>query len=326
MKLVKVSDLFEIRYGTNLELNALDEVAGGIAFVSRTTKNNGVSARVACVSEVSPMPAGTLTVALGGTPMTTFLQDEPYYTGRDVAVLASFEPMAREELLYYAACLAANRYRFSYGRQANRSLGGLLVPAREEVPAWARSGQATKPSGLWPGISDSAFLLAPPSIDKLNTSAWKSFSFEQLFDIKKGKRLTKDDMAPGSTAFIGATDSNNGVTARIANEPLHPSGTITVSYNGSVGEAFFQPEPFWASDDVNVFYPRFKMSREVALFLVTLIRLEKFRYNYGRKWTLETMKQSTLRLPVDEAGAPDFDAMATLVRQLPSWKLLDSVS
>ncbi len=324
MKLVKVSDLFEIRYGTSLELNALNEIAGGVAFVSRTTKNNGVSARVARLSEVSPMPAGTLTVALGGTPMTTFLQDEPYYTGRDVAVLASLEPMAREELLYYASCLAANRYRFSYGRQANRTVGEIMIPAREAIPEWVRPEKA-KPSQLWDGISDDAFSLATPSNAQLDISGWACFSFEQLFDIKKGKRLTKDDMTAGTTAYIGATEANNGVTARIANKPLHPAGTITVSYDGSVGEAFYQPEPFWASDAVNVFYPRFELSREVALFLVTLIRLEKFRYNYGRKWGLKTMKKSILRLPVDANGTPDFDAMATLVRQLPSWKLIESI-
>lgn len=324
MKLVKVSDLFEVRYGTSLELNALNEIEGGVAFVSRTTKNNGVSARVARLSEVSPMPAGTLTVALGGTPMTTFLQDEPYYTGRDVAVLASLEPMAREELLYYATCLAANRYRFSYGRQANRTVGEIMIPAREAIPEWVRPGKA-KPSQLWDGISDDAFSLTAPSTAQLETSGWACFSFEQLFDIKKGKALTKDEMLPGDTPFVGASSFNNGVTARISQEPQHPAGALTVSSNGSVGEVFYQPEPFWASSDVAVFYPRFETSREVAIFLATLIRLEKFRYNYGRKWGLETMNKSILRLPVDTNGAPDFDAMATLVRQLPSWNLIENI-
>lgn len=177
------------------------------------------------------------------------------------------------------------RFRYSaFGREANRTLRSLLVPALDSIPGFVKGQRG----GVLESALDSG--LGTASAVATDVTSWRAFTYESLFDIKKGKRLTKDDMAPGGTAFIGATDSNNGVTARIANEPLHPAGTITVSYNGSVGEAFFQTEPFWASDDVNVFYPRFELSREVALFLVTLIRLEKFRYNYGRKWGLETMK------------------------------------
>lgn len=46
MKTCKVSDLFFVRYGVNLELNTLIQDSKGINFVSRTSKNNGVSAKV----------------------------------------------------------------------------------------------------------------------------------------------------------------------------------------------------------------------------------------------------------------------------------------
>ncbi|MGM9797956.1 MAG: hypothetical protein ACI3ZY_10385, partial [Parabacteroides sp.] len=39
-----------------------------------------------------------------------------------------------------------------------------------------------------------------------------------LFDIKKGKRLTKDDMISGKINFVDSTASNNGITALISNE------------------------------------------------------------------------------------------------------------
>lgn len=44
---------------------------------------------------------------------------------------------------------------------------------------------------------------------------------------------------------------NNGCTAMVGNtENMHPANTITVCYNGSVGETFYQDRPFLASDDV----------------------------------------------------------------------------
>lgn len=116
-------------------------------------------------------------------------------------------------------------------------------------------------------------------------------------------------MRPGNTPFISATDSNNGVRQRISALPMHPANIITVSYNGSVAEAFYQPEPFLASDDVNVFYPKFALDAVIAIFVCTIIRREKYRFNYGRKWNLERMNESEICLPVNADGDPDWDWM-----------------
>lgn len=74
MKLVKTSALFDVKYGVNLELNKLIEDDNGINFVSRTAKNNGVSAKVKLMDGISPIQAGTISVAGGGSVMESFLQ------------------------------------------------------------------------------------------------------------------------------------------------------------------------------------------------------------------------------------------------------------
>jgi hypothetical protein len=150
----------------------------------------------------------------------------------------------------------------------------------------------------------------------LTTDSWRPFRLGQLFELKKGKRLTKANMTPGDTPYIGAIDSNNGVSAHIGQPANHTKGTITVSYNGSVAEAFYQPQDFWATDDVNVLYPMFDMSPEVALFVCTLIRKEKYRFNYGRKWHLERMRESVIYLPVTPACEPDWSFMAGYIKSL----------
>lgn len=76
---------------------------------------------------------------------------------------------------------------------------------------------------------------------KVDISNWGDFSIEQLFNVVKGTRLTKADMKDGVTPFVCASSMNNGITAHISNnENLHPANTITISYNSSVGEAFYQ--------------------------------------------------------------------------------------
>lgn len=153
----------------------------------------------------------------------------------------------------------------------------------------------------------------------VSTNAWGVFRVGDLFDVKKGKRLTKEDQTDGITPYVGAIDSNNGVSNKIGQKAIHDGGTISLSYNGSVGEAFFQPEAFWATDDVNVFYPKpkTKFTQWTGLFICTILRQEKYRYSYGRKWVLESMNDTHIRLPQTSDGTPDWDEMERRVRNLP---------
>lgn len=103
---------------------------------------------------------------------------------------------------------------------------------------------------------------------------------------------------------------NNGCTAMVGNtENMHPANTITVCYNGSVGETFYQDQPFLASDDVNVLYPKFDMTKEIALFIAPLIKSVSARYNYVDKWKQEEMIAGAIKLPVDLSGEPDWAYM-----------------
>lgn len=117
-------------------------------------------------------------------------------------------------------------------------------------------------------------------------------------------------MIPGKINYIGATAFNNGVTAKIGNtEHLHPAGTLTVCYNGSVGQTFYQTEPFWATDDVNVLYPKFEMNEHIALFLIPIIYKLGQKYGYTDKWTADKMKETKIPLPSSDNAEPDFAYM-----------------
>lgn len=143
---VRVQDLFEVRYGHSLELNRLQLISkaeGGIPFVSRVMGNNGISAYVSLIDGLHPIPGGVLSCALGGNGvLSTFLQENPFYSGRDSAYLVPKFEFTTEELLYYCTCIWQNRFRFSYGRQANRTLKDLIIPARESVPSWIHGALA----------------------------------------------------------------------------------------------------------------------------------------------------------------------------------------
>ena len=136
MALTRLDDLFHVTYGTNLELNSLEQDGDGINFVSRSAINNGISAKVKPVEGIYPILPGVLTVAGGGSVLETFLQTEPFYSGRDLYYLTPKHKLSNAELLYYCVCIKANRYKYSYGRQANKTLKSLLLPDIAQIPSW----------------------------------------------------------------------------------------------------------------------------------------------------------------------------------------------
>lgn len=134
-----VKNLFNVVYGVNLELNKMELDPNGINFVSRTAKNNGVSAKVKKIDKIIPIPSGMITVAGGGSVMESFLQPEPFYSGRDLYYLKPKIELSDQEKIYYCVCLRANKYRFNYGRQANRTLKDVLIPSINEIPNWVKT-------------------------------------------------------------------------------------------------------------------------------------------------------------------------------------------
>lgn len=322
MKLVKLSDLFEIKKGTDLDLNTLvkAEKGDGIRFVSRTEKNNGVSAYVQKKSSINPNPKNVLSIPSVGSVLEVFYQDKEFYSSQNVFIAIPKKPLNKNEMLFYCQAIRMNKWKYSYGRPADTTIRNVLVPAFESIPAWVNKTEL-----------DQLKELSKKELDKdiqLDTKSWKMFKISDVFEVEKGKRLTKANMTKGNTKFIGATEYDNGETNRVGQKPIFKGNKITVNYNGSVGEAFYQEEPFWASDDVNVLVPKeveistehkqkWELNKYTAMFFCSILRNEKYRFNYGRKWASEKMKESEIKLPIKKDGTIDFDFMESFVKSLP---------
>ncbi|ADU69577.1 restriction endonuclease subunit S [Pantoea sp. At-9b] len=310
MKLVSVSDLFEVKYGSNFELNKQTIDPEGVPFVSRTAKNNGVSARVCIVEGLSPLPAGSITVACGGSVMESFLQSEPFYSGRDIYYLTAKTDMSSQEKIFYCACLRANKYRFNYGRQANRTLAEIKIPSLASVPEWVRHANISAADNISKCLID--------EVIELDLSSFKPFRYDDIFEIDRGRGPRKKELnGRGKHPFVSASEFNNGVTSKTDHDPMHQAGVISVVRNGnSVANAFYQDRPFCSTEDVHIFTPKFNMNKYVALFLCALIKKERYRYSYGRKWGIARMKESLIFLPVDGVGEPDWLFMERYIKTL----------
>ena len=328
MKQVRLDSLFDIQSGNGLALNDLDE--GSIPFVSRGEKNNGIVAYVK-KENLSPFPGHCITVALSGSVLESFYQDQPFYTAYHIAVLYPKSEMSREVMFFYCTCIRKNKYRYSYGRQANKTMRSLLVPSLDYAENIASKIPTIK--------KPSAEILKQSAIE-IDVRNWQAFRYDEIFSISKGyfqRRPEVDESvdAPRNIPFIGATEKRNGVTSWLsvpeisqqddqliqpkADGPIYNANSITVSNNGSVGYAFFQSVPFTCSIDVNVLYllDNKIISPYLAMFLCTAIELDRYRWNYGRKWTARRMANSIIKLPTDKEGSPDWEFMENFIKSQP---------
>lgn len=126
-----VKDLFEVKYGINMELvncRICDkDEPNSVNFVARTSNNNGVVARVKIEDGCTPQLAGTITCAGGGSVLSTFIQNDDFYSGRDLYLLLPKSEMSIYTKMFICTVLQANKYKYNYGRQANKTLPYLKL-------------------------------------------------------------------------------------------------------------------------------------------------------------------------------------------------------
>lgn len=128
----RIDDIFTVKYGVNLEVINCEETdatdSDAVNFVSRVEGNNGVSTYIKRIEGLMPQDAGVITCASGGSVLSTFLQTEPFYSGRDLYLLiAKDKNMSNLVKLFICTIIKFNKYKYSYGRQANKTLASLKL-------------------------------------------------------------------------------------------------------------------------------------------------------------------------------------------------------
>ena len=151
----------------------------------------------------------------------------------------------------------------------------------------------------------------------LQQCEWMAFRIEDIFTIDAGVRLTAAKMITGKRAFIGATDSNNGITAFVDNKnDSLDKDVLGVNYNGSVCECFYHPYEAIFSDDVKRLHTKsYNDNKYVYLFIKQCILMQKVKYQYGYKFNGERMRKQYIMLPTINHKTPDYDYMEQYMRE-----------
>ena len=325
----KISDLFNVKYGVNLELNACEEcdsnVENSVNFVARTAENNGVSSRVATIKGVIPQKAGLISVAGGGSVLSTFLQPEPFYSGRDLYTLEAKEAISDEAKMFVITVIEQNKYRYSYGRQANKTLPDLIIKlpiTLDKKPDWRFMEDYIKSLHHKPLTTKNK----AENVPELKVDEWKEFRFGDLIDdIYKAKAINKDDLTEqidsnDAIRYITRTGDNNGcemLSLRSEVSPALAEDGNAISIGDTTATCFYQNEDFITGDHMVVVRADAWMNKYTGLFIVSLLQAEQYKYSYGRAYLMDRIKDTILKLPADADGNPDWQFMEDYIKALP---------
>lgn len=109
--------------------------------------------------------------------------------------------------------------------------------------------------------------------------------FDMLYGL--GAIESREGIPPGKTLIISPTEQYNGCDGWLEFGTVLDPPFITVARTGSIGEVFVHLEPCAPNSDCIVLLPRKKKWAELPelILAASAIRLERWRYNYGRKIT-----------------------------------------
>ncbi len=108
-----------------------------------------------------------------------------------------------------------------------------------------------------------------------------------FFNAEYGQRelTSKSNINKGKNIVISSQGIDNGCYGFFDFPTKYSQNIITVPRTGSIGESFVQEYNFSATDDLIILIPKKKFDIEFLYYVSSIIRLEKWRFNYGRKIT-----------------------------------------
>lgn len=325
-KTFRFTEVFqEIQRGKRL--TKANQTDGPKPYISSTSENNGVDAFIGNNTGVRKFE-DVLTLANSGSVGSTFYQQFEFVASDHVTALKS-KNADKYAYLFLSTVVKRLEEKYSFNREINDTRikrEKLILPADKEgnpnfqyMSDFVKKLELDKAQEVLEYIYIYIYIRVKNILEeKVCEISWKDFWIEDVCEIKSGVRLTKANQEIGLRPFVGARDSDNGVTAFVSNTNKSlDANVLGVNYNGSVVENFYHPYEAIFSDDVK----RLKWKDELYgnkytyLFLKQMILSQKIKYAYGYKFNGERMKRQKIMLPVTETGLPDYDYMTSYMQK-----------
>ena len=311
-----ISDIYKAKAINKDDLTVATDSDNAIRYITRTGENNGCELLADIRDIDSKMIEKGNAISIGDTTATCFYQAEDFITGDHMVVVRANSWLNPYTALYIVAILTNEQYKYSYGRAylMDRIKDTMVkLPADSDGnPDWQFMEDYIKSLHHKPLTTKNKSGQVPV----LNVHDWKEFLLYDYFDVIPGKYHYPEEYEEGTTPYYSASNENNGIGSYIDLEADFEGNKVVT---GKVGcTAFYAPEAFCATSDVNIFCPRFNMSPYVGLFIATVVNYsENYKWAYGRQCRVGNSKRIKIKLPADANGNPDWQFMEDYMKALP---------
>lgn len=140
-------------------------------------------------------------------------------------------------------------------------------------------------------------------------------------EIYKGKAYVKSELEESNDkgiVFVSRTDNDNGcdgfVEGNIEDYAYEKGNALIIGDTTST--CFYQEEDFICGDHIVVIRANW-LNKFTGLYIKTLLEKERFKYNYGRSFKMELIKNTILKLPSDLKGNPDWIEVENYIKSIP---------
>lgn len=174
------------------------------------------------------------------------------------------------------------------------------------------------------------------NIQELNVIEWQEFYVSRtptqsgLFDIENCKCGSAGTLDDGNDInYIGAKKNDNGVMRKVVRDESLVSRGNGIMFicdgEGSVGYTNYMDEDFIGSTTTSIGYDE-ALNPYIALFIVSILDKEKFKFSYGRKYRAH-INEVVIKLPIQRniSGLPVIDTSKKYSKEgyVPDWQFME---
>lgn len=335
----RVGDIFQKKRIS--KFSSVPETEGDIPFISSTTFNNGVAAKV----DEKAIKGNCITVSTNGSCFDCFYHNEPIVVSSDVEVLYS-DRLNEKNAMFFCSILNQEKFKYSYGRKPKKdkvfnTVIKLPVVHNEDGSIQIDNKCEYSPDGYIPDFEYMEKYIKSLNSNPLTTfnggavksrystlgvEKWKEFTLGDFCYMQRGHSLTSEDKEQfdGCIPCINGTIENNGILCKLNGNvekigmKLFKAPFISIVRVGIGGYCLFQNMDCYIAD--NAFAIKFRdkelENKFVYMFLCTVLNQNIYKYSYGRPVTSEYIN-TKVRLPIKKDGKPDFEFMENYIKSLP---------
>ena len=326
-----IDKIYKAKAHAKVDLTVSDVKRDGyVPFVSRTENDNGVDCYV-LERDLQCTENGNA-IVIGDTTSTISYQPNIFGTGDHIIIIrASW--LNCYTGLFIVGLLQKERFRYSYGRAFLMDLiknTTILLPVSNNgAPDWEWIERYIK------SLHHKPISTKKPQMNvlMLDCRRWEKFKLGKLFDVQLSKGDIKlDDMNEGSVPLVSSGETNNGIVGFIdtcgdGKAEIFTGNKLTLDM---FGNAFYQPDDFYAVSHgrVNILIPYFALTKNIGLFIASVIKKEQYRFSYGRAVYSGVAAEMEIILPIQENadGTPHIDTECTYSHEgyVPDWLWMEN--